>query len=532
MGNTIRNMISVQTVIFHVKVLTFVTLAVAALSIADDEIVDASEFAGIEPAIVQVPSRFQRSHPKTAAKIMDLALLDASQLAQTYSPIKFYEDAQQQKQSLLQTGKNEKDCIKSAETTISSVLHEFKTIQSMINKLDDGCKCKEKGEYEVKRAAYRWRIARKEVITTTEQREESNSDSCKKEVTSKQIEKARMKEYLQAKEFALELKRQCRCAVINNEHKLVQFSQTMVQVRAKTVVRETVLICILKAESNKKSAKSCKSPQFIKSLETETLKRLTITQKKLCPGVRKTICGEKEKVVKEKKRKEAPVKEKQSKEGTVKEKKTKEKKDKEGGGKEYKQKEFLSKELKDKERRAKEVANKKEKTSKEAKGKETHIKEREGKEAGRKEKSTKERTSKEKRSKEGKTKEKKEKERTNKIELTKKEKKSKESKRKELVLKESKIKEERSKKEKKSKEHRSKELERKEEKLKEKKRKERAKKEKLEKEQANKEKSKKEVTTKEEDEKERVKKETKSKEKSKKEEKVKKEKVPKENKSK
>merc|ERR1711939_809759 len=464
----IPNMISVQTVIFHVKILTFVTLAVAALSIADDEIVDASEFAGIEPATVQVPSRFQRSHPKTAAKIMDLALWDASQLAQSYSPIKFYEDAQQQKQSLLQTGKKEKDCIKSAETTISSVLHEFKTIQSMINKLDDGCKCKEKGEFEVKRAAYRWRIARKEVITTTEQREESNSDSCKKEVTSKQIEKARMKEYLQAKEFALELKRQCRCAVINNEHKLVQFSQTMVRVRAKTVVRETILICIVKAESKKKSSKACKSKEFIKSLEIETVKKLTIKKKKLCPGVAKAICGEKEKDVKEKKHKEEPQKEKQSKEGKVKEKKAKEKKDKEGGSKETKTKEVKSKELTDKERRAKEVANKKEQNSKEAKNKESSIKEREGKERKRKEKSTKEGTKKEKASKEGKIKEKKGKERTKKIELTKKEKTNKEKKRKELELKEGKVKEERSKKEKKGKEQRTKELSGKEEKLKEK----------------------------------------------------------------
>merc|ERR1711988_1315687 len=501
MGNS-PPMIRATTVIYHVKIITIVTLAVAALSLADNEIIDATEFVGAEPTIVQVPSRFQQTHPETAAKIMDVALFDGSELTQSTSAEKFYQDAQQRRQSLLQAGKDTEECIKSAETTIQAVLHEFKTIQIMINKLDDGCKCSKKGEYEVKRAAARWRKARKEVITTTQEREETNKDSCKKEVTTKQVEKARMKEYLQAKEFAVELQRQCKCAVINNEHKLVQFSQTMIRVRAKTVVRETILICIVKAESKKKSSKACKSKEFIKSLEIETVKKLTIKKKKLCPGVAKAICGQKEKDIKEKKHKEEPQKEKQSKEGKVKEKKAKEKKDKEGGSKETKTKEVKSKELTDKERRAKEVANKKEQNSKEAKNKESSIKEREGKERKRKEKSTKEGTKKEKASKEGKTKEKKGKERTKKIELTKKEKTNKEKKRKELELKEGKVKEERSKKEKKGKEQRTKELSRKEEKLKEKKRKEKVKKEKMTKEGTTKEKKKKEVATKEEDEKE------------------------------
>merc|ERR1711939_726479 len=438
MGEFATPVISATTVIYHVKIITIVTLAVAALSLADDEIIDASEFVGVEPTIVQVPSRFQQTHPETAAKIMDVALFDGSELTQSTSAEKVYQDAQQRRQSLLQDGKGTDECIKSAETTIQAVLHEFKTVQIMINKMDDGCKCSKKGEYEVKRAAARWRKARKEVITTTQEREETNKDSCKKEVTTKQVEKARMKEYLQAKEFAVELQRQCKCAVINNEHKLVQFSQTMIRVRAKTVVRETILICIVKAESKKKSTKACKSKEFIKSLETETIKKLTIKKKKLCPGVAKTLCGEKEKDVKEKKHKEEPQKEKQSKEGKVKEKKAK------------------SKELTDKERRAKEVANKKEQNSKEAKNKESSIKEREGKERKRKEKSTKEGTKKEKASKEGKIKEKKGKERTKKIELTKKEKTNKEKKRKELELKEGKVKEERSKKEKKGKEQRTK----------------------------------------------------------------------------
>merc|ERR1711985_104506 len=170
-------------------------------------------------------------------------------------------------ETFIQAGKRADECVKAAESSISSVLQEFKTTQLMLDKLDNGAKCVKKGRLEIKRAAARWRKASKILETTTVKRKETDKDSCKKEATAKEYQKTSLKEYMHAKEVAVELRRQCRCAVINNVHQLVQFSETLIKVRAKTVVRETILICIVKAEAKKKSSKACRSKSFIQSLE-------------------------------------------------------------------------------------------------------------------------------------------------------------------------------------------------------------------------------------------------------------------------
>merc|ERR1711998_185649 len=179
---------------------------------------------------------------------------------------------------------------------------------------------------------------------TTEKRREEDKDSCKKEATAKEYEKTSLKDYVHAKEVAIELQRQCKCAVINNVHQLVRFSTTLMKVRAKTVVRETVLICITKAKKNGTSTKACKSSSFISSLEKATMKKLTLREKVLAPGVASALCGPKEKTAKEKVKKEKAVKEKKDKEGKTKEKKSKEGLSKEGGSKEGGNKEQKKKE--------------------------------------------------------------------------------------------------------------------------------------------------------------------------------------------
>merc|ERR1711981_1440387 len=165
-----------------------------------------------------------------------------------------------------------------------------------------------------------------------------------------------LKEYVRAKQVAIETQRECKCAVIRNVAQLVSFSKKLVSVREKTVVRETVLICIVKARAKGKSTKACKSTSFIASLRKATKAKLTLKKKVLAKGVAGTLCGKKEKAHKENLVKEKPKKEKKRKENKTKEKKGK------------KSKEAVSKEKASKEKAKKEKA-KKEKSGKEKKGK-------------------------------------------------------------------------------------------------------------------------------------------------------------------
>merc|ERR1712159_963683 len=305
----------------------------------------------------------------------------------------------------------------------SSVLQEFKSIQDMLINIDDGSKCSNKGKSEIARAAARWRKATKILETTTIKRKETDKDSCKKEATAKEYQKTSLREYVRAKQVAIETQRECKCAVIRNVAQLVSFSKKLVSVREKTVVRETVLICIMKARAKGKSTKACKSTSFIASLRKATKAKLTLKKKVLAKGVAGTLCGKKEKDHKENLVKEKPRKEKKRKENKSKEKKGKEVKGKEGKTKEGKPrsprpkrkrrkvederigKERKSKELKNKEKGHKERGVKDEQKSKEATRKEAAVKERKDKEVR-----SKERRGKESRAKEAKIKETKEKE--------------------------------------------------------------------------------------------------------------------------
>merc|ERR1712054_667953 len=394
---------------------TVVTLAATLLQAEDVE----SNLYSVEPVEPlqgdKVPTEFAVAHPKVAAKVRDASLQsdEESLVASSSSYEEFYNAAYRKMQTLVQSGKKADECIKAAESSISSVLQEFKTTQKMLDNLDDGAKCTKKGQHEIKRAEYRWRKATKILETTNFKRKETDKDSCKKEVTAKEYQKTSLKEYVHAKKVAIELRRQCKCAVINNVHQLVQFSKTLIKVRAKTVVRETVLICIVKAEAKKKSSKSCRSKAFISSLEKATMQKLTLKKKVLAPGVASALCGPKEKKAKEHAVKEKPREEKKKKEDKVKETKNKEKKKKEGGSKEGSRKESKGKEARKKvieERKVKDERN-----SKETRRKESVIKERKTKESISKEKRGKER-----KGKESKVKEKKEKESTRKIEVAKK----------------------------------------------------------------------------------------------------------------
>merc|ERR1712072_721825 len=339
-------------------IVTVVTLAATLLQAEDVE----SNLYSVEPVEPlqgdKVPTAFAVAHPKVAAKVRDASLQsdEESLVASSSSYEEFYNAAYRKMQTLVQSGKKADECIKAAESSISSVLQEFKTTQKMLDNLDDGAKCTKKGQQEIKRAEYRWRKATKILETTNFKRKETDKDSCKKEVTAKEYQKTSLKEYVHAKKVAIELRRQCKCAVINNVHQLVQFSKTLIKVRAKTVVRETVLICIVKAEAKKKSSKSCRS-KAISSLEKATMQKLTLKKKVLAPGVASALCGPKEKKKKEDKVKETKNKEKKKKEGGSKEGSRKESKGKEARNKvveERKAKEKKSKELKRKEANAKE----------------------------------------------------------------------------------------------------------------------------------------------------------------------------------
>merc|ERR1712072_1685565 len=283
-------------------ILTLIVAVLATASMAEESFVVPNEFQ-----LDAIPTDFVRLHPKTASMFQDG--FGGENLLESTPIEEYYASAKRRMDGLLQGGKRPDECVKAAETSISSVLQEFKTTQIMLDKLDDGAKCSKKGQMEIQRASARWQKATKILQKTTVKRKETDKDSCKKEATAKEYQKISLKEYLRA----IELQRECKCAVINNMHQLVQFSKTLIAVRAKTVVRETVLICIIKAEAKKRSTKACKSSSIIKSLETATMKKLTLKKKVLAPGVESALCGPKEKAHKENLVKEKPKKEKKKK---------------------------------------------------------------------------------------------------------------------------------------------------------------------------------------------------------------------------
>merc|ERR1711988_780451 len=199
-------------------IVTVVTLAATLLQAEDVE----SNLYSVEPVEPlqgdKVPTEFAVAHPKVAAKVRDASLQsdEESLVASSSSYEEFYNAAYRKMQTLVQSGKKADECIKAAESSISSVLQEFKTTQKMLDNLDDGAKCTKKGQHEIKRAEYRWRKATKILETTNFKRKETDKDSCKKEVTAKEYQKTSLKEYVHAKKVAIELRRQCKCAVINN----------------------------------------------------------------------------------------------------------------------------------------------------------------------------------------------------------------------------------------------------------------------------------------------------------------------------
>merc|ERR1712054_540350 len=169
-------------------IVTVVTLAATLLQAEDVE----SNLYSVEPVEPlqgdKVPTEFAVAHPKVAAKVRDASLQsdEESLVASSSSYEEFYNAAYRKMQTLVQSGKKADECIKAAESSISSVLQEFKTTQKMLDNLDDGAKCTKKGQHEIKRAQYRWRKATKILETTNFKRKETDKDSCKKEVTAKE----------------------------------------------------------------------------------------------------------------------------------------------------------------------------------------------------------------------------------------------------------------------------------------------------------------------------------------------------------
>merc|ERR1712078_269544 len=179
-------------------IVTVVTLAATLLQAEDVE----SNLYSVEPVEPlqgdKVPTAFAVAHPKVAAKVRDASLQsdEESLVASSSSYEEFYNAAYRKMQTLVQSGKKADECIKAAESSISSVLQEFKTTQKMLDNLDNGAKCTKKGQHEIKRAEYRWRKATKILETTNFKRKETDKDSCKKEVTAKNYQKTSLKEAL------------------------------------------------------------------------------------------------------------------------------------------------------------------------------------------------------------------------------------------------------------------------------------------------------------------------------------------------
>merc|ERR1712078_219478 len=142
-------------------IVTVVTLAATLLQAEDVE----SNLYSVEPVEplqgYKVPTAFAVAHPKVAAKVRDASLQsdEESLVASSSSYEEFYNAAYRKMQTLVQSGKKADECIKAAESSISSVLQEFKTTQTMLDNLDDGKKCTEKGQMEITRAAQRYQKA-------------------------------------------------------------------------------------------------------------------------------------------------------------------------------------------------------------------------------------------------------------------------------------------------------------------------------------------------------------------------------------
>lgn len=148
-----------------------------------------------------------------------------------------YIAAKRKMAALLQSGKSEDECTKSAEETIKGVFTEVTSSQTMINKLDDGSKCILKGKPHVDYAKSRLKAALDALSSATK----GNTD-----VLSHAVKNAK-KELKRTKEIANETRRECRCAVKKTADEMWKFATSMTVMRERTIVREMMLICIIKA---------------------------------------------------------------------------------------------------------------------------------------------------------------------------------------------------------------------------------------------------------------------------------------------
>jgi outer membrane protein OmpA-like peptidoglycan-associated protein len=136
--------------------------------------------------------------------------------------------------TMLDSGKTQDECVDSAEKTIKGVFQEVKNAQKMLDNMDNGSKCANKGKPHVEDAKKRLT----EAFAKLKKKNSKESKSCVDDA-KKALERS--------KELAEETRRECRCAVQKNTKQMWTFATSMTAMRERTIVREMMLICIIKA---------------------------------------------------------------------------------------------------------------------------------------------------------------------------------------------------------------------------------------------------------------------------------------------
>jgi len=223
---------------------------------------------------------------------------------------------------LLEMGKSSNACVKSAQASIEAVLKDVVNAQRMLNRLDDGSGCATTDQHKIDRA-------KRNLLGSKMQVKASHGDLTKKEsqtvkgtyasfknacgafyqtsnwrvahdsvvkagkmlTSMKQKKKDADAALARAIKNAKEARRKCRCRVLAKTAQELKTAESVTTMREKTIIRETLLICLVHARAKGKKVNQVANKCKGQKIKTSYKSKLTLYRTKLAAGVMGTDCG-------------------------------------------------------------------------------------------------------------------------------------------------------------------------------------------------------------------------------------------------
>lgn len=222
-----------------------------------------------------------------------------------------HSQALQELAAMKKKGVSDEACVTNAKKSIGDTCSEASNAQKSLNGLDKGSKCSEKGTQAIKdakgrvlgaklalkRAVEKLKNSRDKKICGTSPDQISKSSEWRKkqrDIAQKKEQVAAAKQGLRDREgeqkrdelAAKKAQRECRCKAFKNAKKELKIAQSETPKRSKALLREKILICLVKERKGGKSGSVC----LKKKLTKNDSKCLALKITKLAPNVDEKSC--------------------------------------------------------------------------------------------------------------------------------------------------------------------------------------------------------------------------------------------------